>query len=46
MSQLIDNLNTIESIKTDIKTSLENKVVNITGIYFTGYASKIGEISG
>ena len=46
MSQLIDNLNTIESIKTDIKTALENKGVDMTGISFPGYASKIGEISG
>ena len=46
MSQLINNLNTIESIKTDIKTAIENKGVNMTGISFPGYASKIGEISG
>lgn len=46
MSQLIDNLNTIESIKTDIKTAIENKGVNMTGVSFSGYASKIGEISG
>ena len=46
MSQLIDNLNTIESIKTDIKTALENKGVDMTGVSFPGYASKIGEISG
>ena len=46
MSQLIDNLNTIESIKTDIKAALENKGVDMTGVSFPGYASKIGEISG
>ena len=46
MSQLIDNLNTIESIKTDIKAAIENKGVDMTGISFPGYASKIGEISG
>ena len=46
MSQLIDNLNTIESIKTDIKTAIENKGVDMTGVSFPGYASKIGEISG
>ena len=46
MSQLIDNLNTIESVKTDIKTAIENKGVDMTGVSFPGYASKIGEISG
>lgn len=45
MSQLIDNLNIIESIKTDIKTAIENKGVDMTGVSFPGYASKIGEIS-
>ena len=46
MSQLIDNLNTIESVKTDIKSAIENKGVDMTGVSFPGYASKIGEISG
>ena len=46
MSQLIDNLNTIESIKTDIKAAIESKGVDMTGVSFPGYASKIGEISG
>ena len=46
MSQLIDNLNTIESIKTDIKAAIENKGLDMTGVSFPGYASKIGEISG
>ena len=46
MSQLIDNLNIIESIKTDIKAAIENKGVDMTGVSFPGYASKIGEISG
>ena len=46
MSQLIDNLNTIESIKTDIKSAIEAKGVDMTGVSFPGYASKIGEISG
>ena len=46
MSQLIDNLNTIESIKTDIKAAIENKGVDMTGVSFPGYAGKIGEISG
>lgn len=46
MSQLIDNLNIIESIKTDIKAAIENKGVDMTGVSFPGYAGKIGEISG
>ena len=46
MSQLIDNLNTIESVKTDIKSAIENKGVDMTGVSFPGYASKIDEISG
>ena len=45
MSQLIDNLNTIESVKTDIKSAIENKGVDMTGVSFPGYASKIGEIT-
>ena len=46
MSQLIDNLNTSESVKTDIKSAIESKGVDMTGVSFPGYASKIGEISG
>ena len=46
MSQLIDNLNIIESVKTDIKSAIEAKGMDMTGISFPGYASKIGEISG
>lgn len=46
MSQLIDNLNTIESVKADIKSAIEAKGVDMTGVSFSGYASKIGEISG
>ena len=46
MSQLIDNLNTIVSIKSDIKSAIENKGVDMTGVSFPDYASKIGEISG
>lgn len=45
MSQLIDNLNIIESVKTDIKTAIENKGVDMTGVSFPGYAGKIVEIS-
>lgn len=43
---LIDNLNTIKSCKEDIKTALENKGVDMTGVSFPDYASKIGEIKG
>ena len=46
MSQLTDNLNLIASIKSDIKSAIENKGVDMTGVSFPGYASKIGEISG
>ena len=46
MSQLIDNLNIIVSVKADIKAAIENKGVDMTGVSFPGYASKIGEISG
>ena len=43
---LIDNLNTIKSCKEDIKTALENKGVDMTGVSFPDYASKIDEIQG
>ena len=46
MSQLTDNLNLIVSIKSDIKSAIENKGVDMTGVSFPDYASKIGEISG
>ena len=46
MSQLIDNLNLIVSIKSDIKSAIENKGVDMTGVSFGSYADKIGEISG
>ena len=46
MSQLINNLNLIVSIKSDIKSAIENKGVDMTGVSFGSYADKIGEISG
>ena len=46
MSILTNNLNSILSIKTDIKSAIEAKGVDMTGISFPDYASKIGEISG
>ena len=45
MSELITNLNNILDIKGNIKSALENKGVDMTGVSFSGYASKIGEIS-
>ena len=46
MSQLTNNLNSILSIKADIKSAIEAKGVDMTGVSFPGYASKIGEIQG
>ena len=46
MSELTTNLNNILSIKGDIKTAIENKGVDMTGVSFPSYAIKIGEISG
>jgi hypothetical protein len=38
---LIENLNAIDNCKKDIKTALENKGVDMTGVTFAGYAGKI-----
>ena len=46
MSELITNLNNILDIKGNIKSAIENKGVDMTSVSFSGYASKIGEISG
>lgn len=40
----VEKLNNLISIKSDIKTAIENKGVDMTGVSFLGYASKIGEI--
>ena len=40
----VEKLNYLISIKSDIKTAIENKGVDMTGVSFLGYASKIGEI--
>ena len=40
----VEKLNNLISIKQDIKTAIENKGVDMTGVSFPGYASKIGEI--
>ena len=44
MPTLIDNLNLINSYKSDIKSAIENKGVDMTGVSFGSYADKIGEI--
>lgn len=41
----VEKLNYLISIKSDIKTAIENKGVDMTGVSFPGYASKIGEIA-
>ena len=41
----VEKLNYLISIKSDIKTAIENKGVDMTGVSFLGYASKIGEIT-
>ena len=45
MSQLTDNLNLIASIKSDIKSAIETKGVDMTGVSFGSFADKIGEIT-
>lgn len=41
---LIGNLNEIKSIKETIKTTLENKGVDMNGVPFSGYADKISDM--
>ena len=41
----VEKLNYLISIKSDIKSAIENKGVDMTGVSFLGYASKIGEIA-
>ena len=45
MSELTTNLNNILDIKGNIKSAIENKGVDMTGVSFGSYASKIGEIT-
>lgn len=45
MSELITNLNNILDIKGNIKSALENKGVDMTGVSFGSYPNKIGEIT-
>ena len=44
MSELISNLNTIESCKLDIKSAIEAKGVSMSGVSFPDYATAIGNI--
>lgn len=41
----VEKLNYLISIKQDIKSAIENKGVDMTGVSFPGYASKIGDIA-
>jgi hypothetical protein len=41
MSRLTDNLTALIGVKNNIKTALENKGVDMTGVKFGGYAGKI-----
>lgn len=41
-----DNLNQIKACKESIRQAIIDKGVDMTGVPFTGYAEKIGEISG
>ena len=45
MSELISNLNQIESCKLDIKSAIEAKGVDMTGVSFPDYATAIGSIT-
>lgn len=45
MSELTTNLNNILDIKGNIKSALENKGVDMTGVSFGSYPNKIGEIT-
>lgn len=44
MSQLIDNLNSIDSIKSGIKSAIEAKGVDMTGLSFADYPGAISSI--
>lgn len=46
MSQLIDNLYSIDSIKSGIKSAIEGKGVDMTGLSFADYPAAISQISG
>lgn len=42
--KLIDNLNAIDKCKQDIKTALENKGIDMTGVAFASYYEKINAL--
>ena len=46
MSELISNLNTIESVKLDIRSAIEAKGVSMSGVSFPDYPAAIGSIAG
>lgn len=46
MATVAENLQAIIDIKSDIKTAIENKGVDMSNTTFSNYANKIGEISG
>lgn len=46
MSELITNLNNILDIKSDIRSAIENKGVDMTGKSFPDYPAAISQISG
>lgn len=45
MPTLIENLYSIDAIKSDIKDAIEAKGVSMSGVSFGSYADKIGEIT-
>ena len=45
MATIAENLQTIQNIKQDIKTAIENKGVDMTNTPFTEYSTKIDEIT-
>lgn len=45
MATIAENLQTIQTIKNNIKTSIENKGVSVGDVSFTEYSTKIDEIA-
>lgn len=45
MATIAENLQTIQTIKNNIKTSIENKGVSVGDVSFTEYSTKIDEIT-
>lgn len=45
MSTIAENLQTLQTIKNNIKTSIENKGVSVGDVAFTEYSTKIDEIT-